>query len=110
DEPTTALTNKEVEALFRVILDLQSRGIAIMFVSHKLGEVFEISERFTILRNGKQVITTVPDELNEKKFAEYMTGRDFEETAFTGDDSIGAPVLEASGLTLGNAFSDVSFT
>lgn len=110
DEPTTALTNKEVEALFRVILDLQSRGMAIMFVSHKLGEVFEISERFTILRNGKQVITTVPEELNEKKFAEYMTGRDFEETAFTGDDTIGEPVLEASGLSLGNAFSDVSFT
>lgn len=110
DEPTTALTNKEVQALFRVILDLQSRGIAIMFVSHKLGEVFEISERFTILRNGKQVITTVPEELNQQKFAEYMTGRDFEETAFTGDDSIGEPVLEASGLTLGNAFVDVSFT
>lgn len=110
DEPTTALTNKEVEALFRVILDLQSRGIAIMFVSHKLGEVFEISERFTILRNGKQVITTVPEELNEKLFAEYMTGRDFEETAFTGDNTIGDPVLEASGLTLRNAFTDVSFT
>ena len=51
DEPTTALTKKEVEALFKIIKDLQSQGIAILFVSHKLDEVFEISERFTILRN-----------------------------------------------------------
>ncbi|MCW5952175.1 MAG: sugar ABC transporter ATP-binding protein, partial [Propionibacteriaceae bacterium] len=52
DEPTTALTKKEVDALFRIILDLKARGIAILFVSHKLEEVFEISERFTIIRNG----------------------------------------------------------
>ncbi|MBS4875063.1 MAG: sugar ABC transporter ATP-binding protein, partial [Actinomyces sp.] len=55
DEPTTALTKKEVEALFKIIKDLQSQGIAILFVSHKLDEVFEISERFTILRNGQNV-------------------------------------------------------
>ena len=52
DEPTTALTKKEVDALFRIILDLKARGIATLFVSHKLDEVFEISERFTIIRNG----------------------------------------------------------
>lgn len=84
DEPTTALTHREVEALFKVVADLQSRGIAILFVSHKLEEVFEISERFTIIRNGKVVITTLPSELNHKKFAEYMTGRDY-------DDSSSAP-------------------
>ncbi|MCC2593979.1 sugar ABC transporter ATP-binding protein [Tessaracoccus sp. OS52] len=110
DEPTTALTNREVEALFRVILDLQSRGIAILFVSHKLGEVFEISERFTILRNGKQVITSLPEELDHKSFAEYMTGRGFEETVFSDDEGIGEPVLKVSDLTLSRAFSDVSFT
>lgn len=48
DEPTTALTRKEVQALFRVILQLKEQGIAILFVSHKLDEVFEISERFTV--------------------------------------------------------------
>ena len=56
DEPTTALTKKEVDALFRIILDLKGRGISTLFVSHKLEEVFEISERFTILRNGARSV------------------------------------------------------
>lgn len=110
DEPTTALTGREVDALFRVILDLQSRGIAILFVSHKLGEVFEISERFTIIRNGQQVITSLPEDLDHKKFAHYMTGREFEELEFGEDEEIGEPVLEVEGLGLSRAFKDVSFT
>ena len=57
DEPTTALTRKEVQALFRVILQLKEQGIAILFVSHKLDEVFEISERFTVFRSGKLTAT-----------------------------------------------------
>ena len=99
DEPTTALTNREVEALFRVIADLKSRGIAILFVSHKLEEVFEISERFTIIRNGKLVVTTVPEELDRKKFAAYMTGRDYDDTRFEQPATVGEPVLDVSGLT-----------
>ena len=56
DEPTTALTRKEVESLFKVVRDLQKKGISIVFVSHKLEEVFEIAEKLTILRNGRKVI------------------------------------------------------
>lgn len=110
DEPTTALTNREVEALFAVIADLKSRGIAILFVSHKLDEVFEISERFTILRNGKLVVTAEPEDLDRKKFAAYMTGREFQDTRFEQPESVGEPVLEVAGLGLEGAFSDVSFT
>ncbi len=54
DEPTTALTRKEVDSLFAVVRDLQKKGISILFVSHKLEEVFEIAEELTILRNGKR--------------------------------------------------------
>ena len=110
DEPTTALTHREVEALFKVVADLQSRGIAILFVSHKLEEVFEISERFTIIRNGKVVVTTLPEELNHKKFAEYMTGRDYDDSSTAPTAEPGAAVLEVSGLGLDDAFEDVSFT
>ena len=53
DEPTTALTRKEVDALFKIILKLKAQGIAILFISHKLDEVFEISDRYTIFRNAK---------------------------------------------------------
>jgi len=77
DEPTSALTKKEVKALFGVIKNLQSRGISILFVSHKLDEVFEISERYTILRNGENVASGNTKELDRKSFAYYMTGRQF---------------------------------
>lgn len=110
DEPTTALTKKEVDALFRIILDLKERGIATLFVSHKLEEVFQISERFTIIRNGEAVITCLPSDLDRKKFSKYMTGRDFEEAHFTLDKATDEPILEAVGLSLNNAFTDVSFT
>ncbi|MCG6567824.1 sugar ABC transporter ATP-binding protein [Tessaracoccus sp. ZS01] len=110
DEPTTALTDREVAALFRVILDLQARGIAILFVSHKLDEVFEISERFTIIRNGKLVITSLPEELTHQKFAQYMTGRDVSEETTAPTGGPGEIALEAEGLSLKDAFHDVSFT
>ncbi|MEA5116766.1 MAG: sugar ABC transporter ATP-binding protein [Propionicimonas sp.] len=109
DEPTTALTKKEVDALFRIILDLKARGIATLFVSHKLEEVFEISERFTIIRNGEVVADCLPSELDRKKFSFFMTGREFEESHFTGVASTEPPVLEAVGLGLTGGFSDVSF-
>ncbi|MEA4853704.1 MAG: sugar ABC transporter ATP-binding protein [Christensenella sp.] len=109
DEPTTALTGKEVKALFKIIKDLQSQGIAILFVSHKLDEVFEISERFTILRSGKNVVTGETKDLDDKKFRKYMTGRDF--------DDVGKfvpkcqdTVLEVKNLTLKNGYQDVSFS
>lgn len=110
DEPTTALTNREVEALFKVVRRLQERGIAILFVSHKLEEVFEISERFTILRNGKLIVTTVPEELDRRKFANYMTGHDVTEDRFEQPETVGEELLHVEGLGLEGAFKDVNFT
>ena len=109
DEPTTALTKKEVKALFNVIKNLQSQGIAILFVSHKLDEVFEISERFTILRNGENVITGNTSELDSAKFAFYMTGREFKQKYFEPKNVSKEPVLEVKDLSLKNGYSDVSF-
>ena len=109
DEPTTALTRKEVSALFKVILDLKKQDIATLFVSHKLDEVFEISERFTILRSGELVATGSTRELDKKKFTFYMTGREFDETQFTPRNVGEKPVLEVKNLTLPGAFEDVSF-
>lgn len=109
DEPTTALTKKEVKALFNVIRSLQAQGIAILFVSHKLDEVFEISERFTILRNGENVITGSTSELDSKKFAYYMTGREFEEEYFNPENISEKPILEVNNLSLKNGYRNVSF-
>ncbi|MDO5066724.1 MAG: sugar ABC transporter ATP-binding protein [Propionibacteriaceae bacterium] len=110
DEPTTALTHREVEALFKVITDLKARGIATLFVSHKLDEVFEISERFTILRNGRLITTAGTSELDHRSFARHMTGREFSDEPLLPAREPGEPVLQAEGLGLNEAFEDVSFT
>lgn len=109
DEPTTALTKREVASLFKIVLELQAQGMAIIFVSHKLEEVFEIADRFTIIRNGEHIITTEKDKLNRKSFAFYMTGREFEDSSFSVTELSEIPVMSASNLNLANAFHDVSF-
>src|SRR5699024_10487510 len=109
DEPTTALTGREVEALFKVIKDLQSRGIATLFVSHKLDEVFEISEQFSIIRNGKRVVTSPTADLTHQKFSEYMTGRQFDAIRFDDvPDREQQPRLVAQGLGMEDVFEDVN--
>ncbi|MGM7698079.1 sugar ABC transporter ATP-binding protein [Microbacterium sp. A84] len=110
DEPTTALTKREVTALFKIILDLKARGIATLFVSHKLEEVFEISEKFTIIRNGKHVITCLPEDLDHKKFSYYMTGREFEGSRFEPELDAVQPILETFKLSADGAFADVDLS
>lgn len=108
DEPTTALTKKEVNALFDIILKLKAQGIAILFVSHKLNEVFEISERFTIFRSGELVVTGSTKDLDDKKFTYYMTGREFEESAFKPEKLSEKPVFELQDLTLKGYFDNIN--
>ena len=111
DEPTTAITKKEVRALFNVIRDLQKQNIAILFVSHKLDEVFEIAERFTIFRNGKNTGAGDASELTQEKFTYYMTGREIKETPFIYEEKPGAKkVLELKNLNLKNGFKNVNLS
>ena len=110
DEPTTALTKKEVKALFDIILKLKAQGIAILFVSHKLNEVFEISERFTIFRSGELVVTGSTKELDDKKFTYYMTGREFESRIFKPEKLSEKPVFELQGMGLKGYFNDINLS
>ncbi len=111
DEPTTAITKKEVQALFEVIRQLQKQGIAILFVSHKLDEVFEIAERYTIFRGGNFIASGETKELDQEKFTFYMTGRQIKEEPYTHTEHQNAQVaLEVKGLCLKNAFQDISFS
>ena len=109
DEPTTALTKKEVQTLFDTILTLKERGIAILFVSHKLNEVFDIFERFTILRSGQVAAHGEVQELTEEKFSYYMTGRTFDKRYVQSVAPTGAPVLEAKNIGRTGDFDNVSF-
>ncbi len=110
DEPTTALTKKEIDSLFKVIKNLQSKGISILFVSHKLEEVFALAEKVTFVRNGENVTTLDINELDRSKFIYYMTGREIhnESYNFTPDTSA-APSLEVKNLSCQGSFKDVSF-
>ncbi|MFH5821207.1 sugar ABC transporter ATP-binding protein [Georgenia sp. AZ-5] len=111
DEPTTALTQTEVERLFAIVERLRSRGVAFIFVSHKLDEVLAISDRVTILRSGKNVITSPAGDLDLRTIAQHMTGQVIDDSRRVSElvpDA--APVLEVEHLTLPGAFRDVSFT
>lgn len=111
DEPTTALTHSEVSRLFAVVERLRARGVALAFVSHKLDEVLEISQRVTIMRSGRVVISGPASQFDRRSIAEHMTGHELDESRVVSELSPEVPPrLEVSGLTLPGAFRDISFT
>jgi monosaccharide-transporting ATPase len=106
DEPTSSLEAREVETLFRVIGRLKERGIAIVYVSHRLDELYTVCDRATIMRDGEVVHVSAMTDLDRMRLVSLMLGRDAAEvrrdgaTAFGGDrDTDAAPVLRATGLT-----------
>ena len=109
DEPTTALTKKEVDALFKTVRQLRDSGIAIMFISHKTEEIFEISDDVCIMRNGKNVYSGLTADLTKKDFTYYMTGREIEDDYFIPKNISKDPVLKVDHLTWKGKFQDVSF-
>lgn len=111
DEPTTALTRKEIKKLFEIIRKLQESGVSILFVSHKLNEVFEIAENFTILRDGRKVITDSTTNVDNRKFIQYMTGREIEADLFIPEHiECTKPIFRVEKLGLKNGFADISFS
>jgi len=111
DEPTSAITRDEVEHLFSVILGLKARGISIVFVSHKLSEVFEVAEWVTVLRDGKLVGVYPAAELDDEELTFLMTGKRFDIAPYSFDRArIGEmPLLEVRNLSKKGQFRDISF-
>ena len=110
DEPTTALTQREVRSLFAVIKSLQARGISILFVSHKLNEVLEISNKTMILRNGRKVVDADAREFDRAKLVYYMTGRQIDDSTYDyRPGELTVPLLKVENLTSHGNFSDISF-
>ena len=109
DEPTTALTRKEVDALFVVVKDLQAKGIAIMFVSHKLDEVLEIAENISILRDGVKVGTFAVQDMDNEKLIMVMTGKKLEHAQFAGKFQEKEILLDVKKLTKAGNFKDINF-
>ena len=109
DEPTTALTRKEVDALFTVVKDLQAKGISTMFVSHKLDEVFEIAESVSILRDGKKVGTFPCKELDNENLIMLMTGKKLAQANFAHQTQGRESLLCVKDLTKSGHFKDLNF-
>lgn len=109
DEPTAALSEQEIEELFTVIEDLKSHGIAILYISHRLDEVFRIADRVTVLRDGEVVQTLPISELDEGKLVRLMVGRDVENLYPKHEVEIGDVVLRVEGIDRENVLYDCSF-
>ena len=112
DEPTTVLTRIEIDALFRVMRDLRSRGIALVYISHKLWEVAEICDRVAVLRDGELVHVAPVSTLSLEEMARRMVGRElsdiFPKLTEPADDA--AILLEVEHLTSPGAFEGISFS
>jgi rhamnose transport system ATP-binding protein len=108
DEPTASLSLHEVERLFTIVRRLRDRGVAILFVSHRLDEVFDLCDQATILRDGKLVISAPTDTLTTADLIRHMVGRAV--SLFPkAEVPLGDVLLQVEGLTRGTAFRDVGF-
>jgi ribose transport system ATP-binding protein len=118
DEPTSSLEIREVETLFRVARNLAASGVGIVFVSHRLDELWALCDTVTILRDGLVVHTGAMAELDRVGLVSRMLGRDAGEVQAEGSTDFGAshtheqeePLLAVSGVTMGNRLRDVGFT
>lgn len=110
DEPTAALSSKEVERLFSVARKLRNQGCAVVFVSHRLDEVFALCDRITIMRDGSTVSSAAISEIDEPQVIRAMVGRDVSELFPKMDAKIGQVVLDVQNLSRDGQFEDVSFS
>jgi ribose transport system ATP-binding protein len=99
DEPTSALSDTEVEYLFHVIRNLRSHHVAVIYISHRLDEVFAIADRITVLRDGKVVGSSLAQDINRRKLISLMVGRDLEVLYPKETIELGEPVLRIENLT-----------
>lgn len=109
DEPTSSLTPNEVGDLFRIVRRLRDQGTAIVFISHRLEEVFEISDRITVLRDGEMVGTRRRGDTTLDEVIRMMVGRPLSTLFEKGEATIGEPLLEVEGLCRAGFFADISF-
>ncbi|MBC7813074.1 MAG: sugar ABC transporter ATP-binding protein, partial [Burkholderiales bacterium] len=109
DEPTAALTPREVDRLFEIINNLREQGVSIIYISHRLDEIPRIADRVTVLRDGKHVATRAIAEVTTRDMTRLMVGRELESHEGRGGQvNVSEPVLTLSGLSKAGAFADVS--
>ena len=109
DEPTAPLTVTEVESMFEIVRQLKSRGVTVIYISHRLEEIFRISDRVSVLRDGRYIATRRTLETSRKELISLMVGRELKETYPARTSAPGEVVLEVKHL-YGNGDEDISFS
>jgi ribose transport system ATP-binding protein/inositol transport system ATP-binding protein len=110
DEPTASLTEKEIEKLFGFVKDLQSKGVSILYISHRMEEIFQISDRITVLRDGQYMGTKNTSETGYEELVSMMVGREFKNVYSSVTVEPGKEVLKALSLNRGRQVQNVSFS
>ena len=110
DEPTASLSAHEVRQLFKLARTLRQQGVAILFISHRMEEVFEIADRVTILRDGRLISSKPRQEVTPEGAIRDMVGREIEEFFAKSQAERGRQLIAVRGLSKQNVFSDISFT
>ncbi len=109
DEPTSAITGREVAKLFEIIRGLKAKGIAIIYISHKMDEIFRISDTITVLRDGRYIETRPAKDLDHDTLVKLMVGRKISELFPKINSMKGGVAFEAEGLTKTGLFENISF-
>ncbi len=109
DEPTSALSDKEVSTLFSIIRDLTSKGVAIIYISHKMDEIYQISDRITVLRDGQYIATKSAQELAIKDLISMMVGREIEDIFPESESNTGETIIRVANLSRKGKFENISF-
>jgi rhamnose transport system ATP-binding protein len=109
DEPTAALSHKEIEDLFTLIEHLKSEGKAILFISHKFDEIYRIADRYTVFRDGEMVGKGLIKKKKKKEIVQMMVGRSVDQIFPKNNIKIGAPILQVANLSHPTEFNNISF-
>ena len=110
DEPTAALSHKEIEELYQLVEELKSQGKAILFISHKFDEIFRIADRYTVFRDGELVGEGLMADVSEAELVKMMVGRDVSQIFPDRKSNHGDTVLSVRGFEHPTEFADISFT
>jgi len=108
DEPTSALSNREIDILFGIIEELKKQGVAILYISHKMEEIFKISDTITVMRDGKHITTCEITEIDQQKLISLIVGREINSIFDKKETTPGEVILTVSELT-GEKFKDINF-
>ncbi len=109
DEPTAALTNKEIDVLFSIVRQLQKKGVSFLYVSHRMNEIFELSKKISVLRDGRYIGTVDTEDISEDELVQMMTGKTVDNLFENKEATSTKKILEVTGLSKENQFSDISF-